>query len=290
MLSGLPIDEVIERTGLEGRLEIVEAEIAQCERFSAPAVADVTFRGNPVKGSTGIQANFAARAIAAFEKSVATIAASMSLGQLSDFGRVPERAQHKLMITGTALGSFGFRFEEVAESTSAEADSTVSDSLNQTLKILEGCATSDERLVDALGETSPRVLVSIKEFLTVMRNAEATCGVSVNGAAFRFESTEQVSAALERATTGVTETNETKLGILRDLMRDSRKFDFREESNVLISGKIDPEAEGVDDWFSLRDQPCVAHFRVRIAGRVTQVRRYILKKLEPRPRPTPPPA
>jgi hypothetical protein len=286
MLADLPPDEIIERTGLQSRLNEIQSQLNTLSiqpARSAPAVVDLTFKGNPVSGFLGIKADFAAKALAAFERSIATIGASLTRGELRDSGRVPDRSNHQLLITGCVTGSFGFRLEEIVDEQAqpTEGPTSISESVQQILAILEACVTSDERLVDALGDASPRVLVPIKDFLTVIHNAAATCGLAVNGSHFRFENTAAVEEALDRATIGVQETSETHIGVLRGLLPDSRKFDFKTEGNALLSGKVDRMLGVLDSMRDLVDKPCTAKLQVRIAGRVRQVRRYTLLELVP---------
>ena len=72
--------------------------------------AIVTFRGKPVNESHGITAEFSGKAINGLNEMVASVVASLN-NNLKFMGPIPNREQHQLMITGTAVGSFGFEFE-----------------------------------------------------------------------------------------------------------------------------------------------------------------------------------
>jgi hypothetical protein len=287
LLEQLPADEILERTGLQSRLDEVRSQLADLsaqDMRPSPAVVELTFRGNPVSGFFGIKADFAAKAVAAFERAVATMDASLLPGELRDAGRVPERASHQLLITGCVSGSFGFRLEEMIDER-AQMDlesATVAEAVQQVMTILEACLTSDERLVDALGEASARVLVPIKDFLTVLHHAQATCAISMQGTRFRFESSADVETALERSMTGVEEKNETFTGRLRGILPDSRTFDFKTDADQLLSGKVDRRLGELDELRTWVDLPSTASVLVRSAGRVRSVRRYTLQALTPR--------
>ena len=115
-LAELPEESVIERMSLEARKEKIEQMIASWTPPSRePARARLTFRGKPVVGTHGIFADFGAVVVKAFTDAVAAIGASQST-PLGSRGRLPNREDYRLLITDTALGSFGFDLEEAPHS------------------------------------------------------------------------------------------------------------------------------------------------------------------------------
>ena len=112
MIAETPEEEVLDRGSLTARLEEVEhllAEVNINER--EPARAQLTFNGRPVVGSYGIFADFGMKAVNGFTEAVAAVAATLA-GPLFAKGPIPNRDQNQLLITNTALGSFGFELEE----------------------------------------------------------------------------------------------------------------------------------------------------------------------------------
>ena len=97
---------------VQSRLD-VESELSSVAAPNRePARARLTFRGRPVVGQHGIFAEFGAKATSAFADAVAKVAAGLS-GPLASMGPIPNRDESRLLITGTALGSFGFELEEM---------------------------------------------------------------------------------------------------------------------------------------------------------------------------------
>lgn len=93
---------------IRSRIEETRSSIAMYgENPYQPARVTLTYRGAPVWGTHGVLAEFGAAATQAFSEAIATIAASLS-GVLADKGPIPNRSSNQLLITGTALGSFGF--------------------------------------------------------------------------------------------------------------------------------------------------------------------------------------
>mgnify|MGYP001567040301 FL=1 len=97
---------------MSSRKEQVESRLLDPGRGAfSPAKAVVTYRGAPVWGVHGVVAEFGAIATAKFSEAIAAVAASIG-GVLNDFGPIPNKAQNQILITGTAIGSFGFEFED----------------------------------------------------------------------------------------------------------------------------------------------------------------------------------
>src|SRR6266702_8707634 len=112
MLDKIPVENVIDRMSVEARLQDVEARLSAVRvDLIEPAHAKLTFRGKPVVGSHGIFADFGAAAVTKFIDAVACVAASIS-APLAATGPIPNREQNQLLITSTAIGSFGFELEE----------------------------------------------------------------------------------------------------------------------------------------------------------------------------------
>lgn len=109
LLAAISEGNVIERMSLESRLESAKAALAGLPQQFAPK-ARLTFRGKPVFGSHGIAADFGGKAAGAFSDAFAAVAAGLSEG-LRYMGPIPNRDKNQLLITGTAIGSFGFEFE-----------------------------------------------------------------------------------------------------------------------------------------------------------------------------------
>ena len=110
LLAAIPEGNVIERMSLESRLESARAALAALPQQMIAPKARLTFRGKPVFGSHGIAADFGGKAAGAFSDAFAAVAAGLS-ESLRDMGPIPNRDKNQLVITSTAIGSFGFEFE-----------------------------------------------------------------------------------------------------------------------------------------------------------------------------------
>src|SRR5579863_1229218 len=110
LLAQIPRENVISRMGLESRLKAAKEAIAGFNALELPRKARLTFRGRPVVGSYGASAEFAAKASTFFTDAFSAVVAGIS-ENLRYMGPIPDKEKNQLLITGTAIGSFGFEFE-----------------------------------------------------------------------------------------------------------------------------------------------------------------------------------
>lgn len=254
ILAGLPKNRVIDRMSLESRLAAVKEELAALPpEESQPKKATLTFRGKPVVGTHGISADFGSKAAGAFSDAFAAIAASLAEG-LQAMGPIPDKERNQLLITGTAVGSFGFEFElpraeaEVQASMFAEPD--------RALQVLEKLETlfrlaaqgSDEDVATIVEEVAPRAVKKVHEFLDLLAQQQAWCQLQFQDTAFRFRNLEQLRAASERLKAdNIQEEVLTLHGMFRGAMPEGRTFEFRPQGEKeTIRGKID-NTEGNPD-------------------------------------------
>ena len=130
------------------------------------ARAKLTFDGVPVIRSHGIFADFGMKAVSSFTDAVASIAASLTT-PLAAMGRIPNRDQNQLLITSTAVGSFGFELEEHSAEQlvlGLENASPVAIALERTQALLQSTLGDDDALADIASETDPRALDKVRNF------------------------------------------------------------------------------------------------------------------------------
>lgn len=248
-LSETPEAARLTRMSIEARLRKVDAELAALpvdER--APARARLTFDGVPVIRSHGIFADFGMKAVSSFTEAVASVAASLT-APLAAMGPIPNRDQNQLLITNTAVGSFGFELEEYrAEQLALEDSSPVATALERTQALLQSTLGDDEALADIASETDPRALDKVRTFLKVLVDNSAVCALQYGGHGVRFTDVGQVSRSLARlAADNLHESEEQLRGEFVGVLPNSRSFEFRLASDgQFIRGKVSPRVQNVD--------------------------------------------
>ena len=243
-LERLPPENVIERTGLEFRKkEVEEAFASQLEPARNPTRVCLTFRGKPIAGSHGIFADFGAEAVQAFTNTVATMGASQH-APLGSRGAIPNREEYRLLITGTASGSFGFELEEARYDLFPES-SPVESAIVQTMEILGATVGADEVLANAVSEADPRALEALRGFLETMADQDAVCTVEFNDDVFRFVDVGQVRRSQGRLSSeNIHEEVREITGRIIGVLPFRRSFEFLDdETGELISGRVDRAIE-----------------------------------------------
>lgn len=241
LLASIPAENLLERISLEARLANTKEALASLPQRTTKK-AQLTFRGKPVFGSHGIAADFGAKAAGAFSDVFAAVAASLSEG-LNDMGPIPDRGKNQLLITGTAIGSFGFEFElpsaELAlfpETTKAEEAMEKIESLFR----LSALGTDDE-MAEIIDEVHPRAVKKAHEFFELLVQQQAWCALQFEDRAFCFSDYEQIRASNERLKgDNIQERQETYSGEFQGVLPASRTFEFKlSDQSGILKGKVD---------------------------------------------------
>ena len=267
MLAKTPATALLTRMSDEARLRNIEAELAALPAAGRnPARARLTFNGLPVIGSHGIFADFGMKAVSSFTDAVATVAASLS-APLAAMGPIPNRDQNQLLITNTAVGSFGFELEEYRAQELLDDESAVAVALDRTQSLLQATLGQDDELADIASETDPRALEKVRGFLRVLADNDAICTLQYGDTAMRFADPGQVRRSLDRlAADNLRESQETLEGEFVGVLPVARSFEFKlSGSNEIVRGKISPKVGSVE---MLNDH---LHQRVRVEAMRTQV-------------------
>jgi len=246
MIANLPESSVIDRLSLEARKAAVEEALAAAPvPAHEPARARLRFRGRPVIGSHGIFAEFGAKAVNTFTDAVAAIGASQGTA-LGTRGAIPNREQFQLLITGTALGSFGFELEESLKNECLfPGFSQVDHAIEQTRRIMEASLGSDDELTEAIVDADPRAIEALRGFLQTLVENEAVCDLELKDDVFRFRDLSQVRRSVARLQQdNIHEEDRSLVGRFLGVLPHRRSFEFQiAEPREIIVGKVGPNIE-----------------------------------------------
>lgn len=252
-LAELPVTAKLTRMSDEARLAAIELQLAQLPVDEVElARVRLTFKGEPVVNTHGIFAEFGMKAVNSFSEAITAVAASL-FTPLAPSGRIPNKEQYQLLITNTALGSFGFELEEYRQKQDSLIDiSPVAMALEQTQAILSATLGSDEDLADSASETDPRALEKIRSFLQVLAENKAYCTLQHKSHSLQFTSIQQVQKSLERLSQDNLQENEEQLqGTFEGILPNARTFEFKlsgKQDSTLIKGKISPAIQEIEQF------------------------------------------
>lgn len=242
LLSETPENNPLGRMMLERRIDEIQSELT--ELASAPstvASAAILFSGDPVSGSRSIQAEFAGRMILKIQDLVSKQFAS-SFSTLGSRGPVPGFLETKLELTGLALGSFGFVFEEKEAASPAFFNSPMKLALEKTIQLMSDFANSSEKKFrEAIENLEPRVFFTLREFISELYIHNAKFKVIEDTASNEFDF-QQIALAHQRLQqSNISEDELTAQGLLIGLIPIGRRFEFRiAETGEIISGIVGP--------------------------------------------------
>ena len=229
LISETGPDEVITRRSFEYRLSQVEEELKAYEGYSPEVVeAELTFRGKPVSGSRGGSANFLPNVTKRFATAIHYIGASQKYVNLNPTGAVRDKKDYELMITDTALGSFGFRVEEASQQPSLLGELTpVERAIDGFKSILEASVGPDSQLAEAIGDVDSRAIKAVRDFLNDVAKEDEVCALEFKGDKFSFRDTSQVKRSRDRLDQDIVQEDEVEfLGRFQGFLPKSRRAEF----------------------------------------------------------------
>jgi hypothetical protein len=249
-LDRLPPSARLTRMGVESRLRgVAERLTVEALDEREPARVRLTFNGRPVIGSYGIFAEFGMKAVSSFSDAVSTVAASLSTA-LAPMGPVPNREQYQLIITGSALGSFGFELEEYrAGQLPLEDVSPVAQAIERTQNLLKSTLGTDEELADSASDTDPRALDKVRSFLQTLAENEAIFTMQYQKSSVRFTDVGQVKSSLARLSQENFHEEENFLeGEFQGVLPKGRTFEFSvgSDKDDIVRGKVGPSIQDAD--------------------------------------------
>lgn len=255
LLTEIPKENLIERMGFESRLEAAQKRLAEVPENQFAHKARLLFRGKPVFGSHGIAADFAARAAGAFAEAVAAVAAALT-ENLHHMGPIPDKQKNQLLITGTAVGSFGFEFElpppaqEKQRGLFPKQTQTAAEKALEKVQALlqQALEGSDDEVAELVDEIHPRAVKKVAEFLNCISQHDAWCGLEYNEKMFRFQGIDQLRTAADRLREeNIQEMVESFSGELQGVLPASRNFEFKcSDQETVIRGKVGSEIADAD--------------------------------------------
>lgn len=243
LLKDIPAENIFDKFSIEKRLKKAKDKLGTINPHHLSKKAKLTFRGPYVLGSEAISAIFASQATVLFSDAVAAISAAMS-GELNYKGKIPNKLNNQLMITGLATGSLGFEFDLPKPDTSdLYSDPPIVDNaLEEISKLFQVSATgSDEDLIELISEIHPRAAKTVFNFLKFLQDQNSLCGFEFSNNFFRFSDQDQLARSISRLdSSNIHETIQPHKGEFQGVLPNSRTFEFKSyDDDRVIRGKFD---------------------------------------------------
>jgi hypothetical protein len=253
LLAKIPKQKAISRIGLEARLKSAKDAIAGFDARGTPRKARLTFRGRPVFDSHGMSADFASKAAGYFTDAFSAVVAGIT-ENLRYMGPIPDKEKNQLLITGTAIGSFGFEFElpklQLEEQQPLlPPPNRPEDAMEKLERLFQVAAEgTDDDIAELVEEIHPRAVKKAAEFLGYISEQEAWCGLEFKETLFRFSGAEQVRTSAERLeSNNIKESEDTFTGEFQGVLPKGRTFEFKlRDQEGVLRGKVGPDIDDAD--------------------------------------------
>jgi len=239
LLGRVPETHIIDRLSLQARRNALLAELETSPVQETTRVL-LTFQGRPVIESHGIFAEFGAKAVNAFVSTVTAFGASLSR-PLGARGALPNRDEYQLLITGEALGSFGFELEEYQPQPVLPVAglSLVGRAVEQIQIVMRASQNSEDELADAISESDRRAINALREFFHIVGSNEATCALQFREHLVRFTSIEQITRSETLLSTDNIQEEQTIQGTFQGVLPGRRTFEFKiTDPEEVVVGKV----------------------------------------------------
>lgn len=204
------------------------------------------FGGAPVIGSRAISAEFSGKVLKYFQDLVAKDFARSAFGDLAQTGPIPAPTLNQLMITGVALGSFGFTMEEISDQEEM-LPTRLKDAVESVADKLSSITAEDEsKFVQALDTIGSRELVTWKKLFSVLNSSQATMRVAEDDSELYFDeiAIQRGRDRVERA--AIDEQSETIVCELLGVLPEHKRYEARLQDGTVIMGPL--STEGIRDF------------------------------------------
>ncbi|OIQ64088.1 hypothetical protein GALL_543650 [mine drainage metagenome] len=157
-----------------------------------------------------------------------------------------------MLITNTALGSFGFELEEYRTGKLRfDEQSMLELALERTQSLLQGTVNADDELLaDAATELDQRALDKVRAFVSTLADNDAVCAIQFRNQDFRFSDMGQVRMSLQRLSQDNLREEEQSLeGSFEGVLPNKRRaFEFKLKwQGEVIVGKISHALTNLDE-------------------------------------------
>ncbi len=242
----------------------------------------IFFGGQPVLGSKGIAAEFAGTALDQFQNLITKVFANNQVGDLGERGKVPFKANSKLMVTGLARGSFGFVLDEMSNQVQMES-SQLSHVIDKAAFLLRESAAQDDAIFESiLEELDPRTLIALRDLFSNLDSSKATLRVVEKELDFTLDSPAIHRAKIRTEATSIEESTTEIEGTLVGFLPEHRKFELADNTGKLFYGSATKES--VEQFKKATDsvigKKCLIKVTIKIVVPLNRPPREVVRLVE----------
>ena len=218
------------------------------------------FTGQPVHGSLGIDAGFASRILHSFQSMISSEHAHLWYVTPGSRGRRCGEGESRLLLTGLPRGSFGLELSSTDDVESSD-ENQLTKTLAHVTRLIDSAGRSDEDFAIELDMAPDRIIKNLRVFLGIIAKGQA--GLRMESGDFQCVlNPAQASEAYERVSATTTQDERIEeQGVFKGLLLESRRFDFTNDAEKTISGKLDDDLtpeQASEMLHKYLEKPCIA--------------------------------
>lgn len=254
--------EFLERFNLKSLRDSLQEELNSLESpITGKALVELTFRGKPVYGTRGIEAEFGLQASEGFQRAVHRRGAALARTN-SQRSLAPPRP---LAIVDVARASFGFVLEEIIpEDGLLHGPSHMLQAMEEVQSTLDLAKGGDEAgFMERMRTFDGGTAQALKEFLEIVDGAEATFRVRTEDRETLFEAKDVAAASHWVQRVQLAEDTVPMLGVLAGVFTVGRKVEFVPEGRHVLEASIGADLNPHELLTVWAEKPCLATFLVQ---------------------------
>ena len=244
LLNRLAEDKVILRIGYEERLQRARQKLEGIVPPPWPKKMEVSFTGEPVQSHHGIDANFAAEAIALVSDAV-RLATAGATGKLKPGEQVPQNTVGQPIITGVTLDSSGFELELPIPEGEPDGFSYPEQAVHRIQALLTSASeASDEELSNAAMDLHPRAVSKTGTLLDLMRRRNAQLAIQYQDNRVKIRTKKDIERAARRLNPANVEDRTTQItGTMTNMSPTTGQFELTPFEGPPIRGGFSPDIQ-----------------------------------------------
>lgn len=236
-LIDLTGDDPLMTPGLIARKTEFERRLGDLPTYIRQPQSTFYFSGGPVRGSQGIDAEFASKMLDLVQEITTFEFLHRKHGVLNTRGRVALAPEAKLMLTALPRGSFGLELRPANEFDMVDGQ-FLGDALQHFTDLLGAASESDAAFETALAEAPVRVLPKLKSLFETLQTYDAQLRL-VTGDRELELSRDRIVSAVERVQATSENAEEVVIdGFYRGATLESRKIDFKTLDQQVITARL----------------------------------------------------
>lgn len=240
MLATLPENDFLGRVGFESKRQQLEHQLLEAQTIPENrAQVALYFGGEPVVGSSGIEATFGTNVVWSFQDMLTKVWGAIDGADLPQMGPIKDKDQAQLHITNVVHGSFGFVLEELSDGTQPMFETPLAKAAEQVADYITTFTDENDATFSQMIEgLNFRVFQSMRDFFGHLHKGKATFRLVEHERDQQFDHLAVERAWYRAEASDVKEERIELTGKLLGVIPVKGRFELEPDAGQVIEGKV----------------------------------------------------